>query len=209
MTSQQWQDRPIREFLDKMGDNSPAPGGGAAAGLTGAQACALAEMVCSLTISNEKYKDIAAEAAEWKELCRNGRSIMLDLMDEDAKNFLFFMEALRLPKETESEKESRKIVVQTALKKAIEAPYQMADTMNDLLELFTTILIKGNRSALTDIIIALQLAQASMRASFLNIQINLKSITDDFYKSDIEGALKEWEEGIAHVDALLTYQVKI
>ena len=64
--------------------------------------------------------------------------------------------------------------------------------MNDLLELFTTILIKGNRNAITDAVIALQLAQASMRASFLNIQINLKSITDDFYKADIEGALKEW-----------------
>ena len=85
----------------------------------------------------------------------------------------------------------------------------MADTMNDLLELFTTILIKGNRNAITDAVIALQLAQASMRASFLNIQINLKSITDDFYKADIEGALKEWEKGITHVDAILTYQVKI
>lgn len=209
MTSQQWKDRPIHEFLDKMGDGSPAPGGGAAAGLTGAQACALAEMVCSLTLSNKKYKDVASEAAEWKELCRSGQAIMLDLIDEDARNFLFLMEAIRLPKETDSEKESRKIVVQTALKKAIEAPYQMADTMNDLLELFTTILIKGNRNAITDAVIALQLAQASMRASFLNIQINLKSITDDFYKADIEGALKEWEKGITHVDAILTYQVKI
>ena len=35
----------IDQFLDDLGSKKAAPGGGAAAGLVGAQACALAEMV--------------------------------------------------------------------------------------------------------------------------------------------------------------------
>ena len=45
----------IDQFLDDLGSKKAAPGGGAAAGLVGAQACALAEMVCHLTESNKNY----------------------------------------------------------------------------------------------------------------------------------------------------------
>lgn len=43
----------IDQFLDDLGSKKAAPGGGAAAGLVGAQACALAEMVCHLTEANK------------------------------------------------------------------------------------------------------------------------------------------------------------
>ena len=46
MDQKPFRQRTIDEFLDDLGSSAPAPGGGAAAGLLGAQACALAEMVC-------------------------------------------------------------------------------------------------------------------------------------------------------------------
>lgn len=47
----------IDQFLDDLGSKKAAPGGGAAAGLVGAQACALAEMVCHLTEANKNYAE--------------------------------------------------------------------------------------------------------------------------------------------------------
>ena len=94
-----WHSETIDSYLEALGSGAPTPGGGAAAGLTGAQACALAEMAASLTMSNQKYAALHEEAAHWKDLCRTGRSILLSLMDEDAKNFTALMEAVRLPKE--------------------------------------------------------------------------------------------------------------
>ena len=81
----------IDQFLDDLGSKKAAPGGGAAAGLVGAQACALAEMVCHLTESNKNYAEFHEKAAEYAAVFQMARSIFLDLMDEDAKSFLELM----------------------------------------------------------------------------------------------------------------------
>lgn len=204
-----WHSETIDSYLEALGSGAPTPGGGAAAGLTGAQACALAEMAASLTMSNQKYAALHEDAAHWKDLCRTGRSILLSLMDEDAKNFTALMEAVRLPKDKDGKNEAREIVIQSALKKAIEAPAQMAGTLADLLPLFTLIMTKGNQNAVTDSIIAVETAQAALRACFLNIRINLKYIHDEFYTSDMEESIKQWTFAIDQADALLTYQVRL
>ena len=114
----------IDQFLDDLGSKKAAPGGGAAAGLVGAQACALAEMVCHLTEANKNYAEFHEKAAEYAAVFQMARSIFLDLMDEDAKSFLELMNTLRairpLPLEERQEKQLE------AFKKAIEVPQQMA-----------------------------------------------------------------------------------
>ena len=95
MEKKAFHERTIDEFLDDLGSGSPAPGGGAAAGLLGAQACALAEMVCHLTESNKNYAEFHEKAKEYASLFNMARSIFLDLMDEDAANFLDLMKTLR------------------------------------------------------------------------------------------------------------------
>ena len=119
MEKKAFHERTIDEFLDDLGSGSPAPGGGAAAGLLGAQACALAEMVCHLTESNKNYAEFHEKAKEYASLFNMARSIFLDLMDEDAANFLDLMKTLRsirsLPLEKRQEEQLK------AFKKAIEA----------------------------------------------------------------------------------------
>ena len=91
MDQKPFRQRTIDEFLDDLGSSAPAPGGGAAAGLLGAQACALAEMVCHLTAANKNYADFHDKANEYLSVFNMARSIFLDLMDEDAANFLELM----------------------------------------------------------------------------------------------------------------------
>ena len=137
MEKKAFHERTIDEFLDDLGSGSPAPGGGAAAGLLGAQACALAEMVCHLTESNKNYAEFHEKAKEYASLFNMARSIFLDLMDEDAANFLDLMKSLRsirsLPLEKRQEEQLK------AFKKAIAVPQQMAQTMSELLPSFTTL----------------------------------------------------------------------
>ena len=83
MDQKPFRQRTIDEFLDDLGSSAPAPGGGAAAGLLGAQACALAEMVCHLTAANKNYADFHDKANEYLSVFNMARSIFLDLMDED------------------------------------------------------------------------------------------------------------------------------
>lgn len=207
MEKKAFRERTIDEFLDDLGSRSPAPGGGAAAGLLGAQACALAEMVCHLTESNKNYAQFHEKAKEYASVFNMARSIFLDLMDEDAANFIELMETLRsirnLPMEERQQKQLE------AFKKAISVPRQMAQTMSDLLPSFTNLLLKGNQNALSDSIMAAQGAIACIHASIINVKINMKYIDDEFYEHEMKDTITAWENAVSAIDAVLTYQVDL
>ena len=207
MEKKAFHERTIDEFLDDLGSGSPAPGGGAAAGLLGAQACALAEMVCHLTESNKNYAEFHEKAKEYASLFNMARSIFLDLMDEDAANFLDLMKTLRsirsLPLEKRQEEQLK------AFKKAIAVPQQMAQTMSELLPSFTNLLLKGNQNALSDSIMAAQSAIACIQASIINVIINMKYIDDEFYEHEMKDTITSWENAVSAIDAVLTYQVDL
>ena len=207
METNAFRPRTLDAFLDDLGSSSPAPGGGAAAGLIGAQACALAEMVCHLTASNKNYAEFHEKATEYTAVFQMARSIFLDLMDEDAASFLELMKTLRtirtLPLAERQEKQL------DAFKKAIAVPQQMAQTMVDLLPSFTNLLLKGNKNAISDAIMAAQFAMACIRASVLNIRINMKYIDDEFYEHEMNDTITNWENAISAIDAVLTYQVDL
>ncbi len=197
-------------FLTALGSTSPAPGGGAAAGLLAAQACALAEKVCALTATNKKYEGIREEAEAWKGIFQEARSIMLDLMDEDAAHFEALMAAYRAPKpEDEAGQSARTEAIQAALQKSAESPAQIAQTMADMMPLFTKVLEKGNTNLITDSIIAAQCAMAAVHAAILNVRINLKSIKNEFYVREMEDTIRSWEDACSAIDAVLTYQVTL
>lgn len=200
----------IDGFLDALGSTAPAPGGGAAAGLLGAQACALAEKVCALTLTNKKYAAIHEQVAAWQPIFREARSIMLDLMDEDAAHFEALMAAYRQPKPAdEAGQAARTEAIQQALEKSAQAPAQIAQTMADMMPLFTKVLQQGNANLITDSIIAAQCAMAAVHAAILNVRINLKSIKNEFYVREMEDTIRTWEDACSAIDAVLTYQVTL
>lgn len=199
----------IDTFLNELASGSPTPGGGAAAGLLGAQACALAEMACQLTISNQDYASVHEKAKVWLGVFTEARSIMLELMDEDAANFQAFMDLLHQPKPADPKDTSREDALQAALQKSAEAPMQIGQTLSDMLPVFTSLLKEGNENLMTDSIIAAQCAISAIRASILNVRINLKFIKNEFYTRETEDTMKQWEDAISAIDAVLTYQVEL
>lgn len=158
-------------------------------------------------MQNKNYAEFKEQAAEYTNLFAMARSIFLDLMDEDAKSFDTLMATLRtirpLPPEEKREKQL------DAFKKAIEVPQQMAQTMVDLLPAFTNLLLKGNKNAQSDSIMAAQLAIACIRASVLTVKINLKYIDDELYEHEMKTTMDSWENAISAIDAVLTYQVSL
>jgi len=77
----------VEAYIDQLGSNAPAPGGGSASALCGAQGAALVTMVAELTVGKAKY-------AEFEELCRRaieeGSKLRKDLVadiDKDTQAF--------------------------------------------------------------------------------------------------------------------------
>jgi len=195
----------LKDFIDELSSDSPAPGGGSVAALAGALSSALSSMVCNLTIGKEKYKDVEYDMEKILDRVEDIRERFMELIDRDTEAFNRVMEAFKLPKNTEEEKKIRKEKIQDALKGAALVPLETARMCAEMIELCKEIAEKGNKNSITDVGVAAIMAKAGLESAILNVKINLKSINDenfiesllyeiDILKNNIEEVMKDVEE---------------
>ena len=195
----------LKDFIEELSSDSPAPGGGSVAALAGALSSALSSMVCNLTIGKEKYKDVEYDMEKILDRVENIRGRFMELIDRDTEAFNRVMDAFKLPKNTEEEKKVRKEKIQEALKEAALVPLETARLCAEMIELCREIAEKGNKNSITDVGVSAIMAKAGLESAILNVKINLKSINDekfiesllyeiDVLKSNIEEVMKDVEE---------------
>lgn len=171
----------LDEFLEDLASSKPAPGGGSAAAVAGALGAALSSMVANLTLGKEKYKEVEGAFEGILEKAETLRNEFLKAITEDIEAYNRVMDAYGLPKETEEEKEQRRETLQSALKGATEPPFKMAQLADEVLELSKECAQSGNTHAVTDAGASAILAEATVRTSLLNVDINLSSIADSSF----------------------------
>jgi len=169
----------VSEFIEELSSDSPAPGGGSVAALSGALSAALSSMVCNLTIGKEKYKDVEYDMENILERLQNIKKRLLEIIDEDTEAFNQVMDAFKLPKNTEEEKKVRKEKIQEALKKAALVPLETARLCAEIIEISKEVAEKGNKNSITDAGVSMIMADAGLKSAILNVKINLKSIEDE------------------------------
>ncbi len=157
----------IEKFLEDLASKSPIPGGGAAAGLSGAIAAALIEMVCNLTIGKAGYNAEQLEIKRIKVKATKIKKELLKLTDEDVNAFSRVMLAYR-------EKDRKKI--RTALKNAADVPAKVAKLGEEIISLAKRVIVIGNKNAISDTKSAFYLAKASRAAALENVKINLRAL---------------------------------
>lgn len=178
-------DKKISEFLTELKSDSPAPGGGSAAALAGAVGAALAIMVGNLTINNDKY---ISSHTEVNNLIGQLEIKLTDLekyIDEDTKAFNQVMQAYKLPKNTDEEKNLRSQAIQQALQFASQLPLQVAKICLEILERSIQMLEIGNVNAASDAAVAGRMAHAAMWSALYNVKINLSAIKDQNFVVDM------------------------
>lgn len=183
-------DMTVKEFLAAVKADSPAPGGGSAAALTGAVGAALAVMVGSLTIGNAKYQDVQDEVKEIQPLLNDRLAQLERYIDEDTEAFNQVMAGYRLPKGTEEEKTARSQAIQQALKQAAALPMTVATLCQEVLELSKQMLEIGNSNAASDAAVAGRMAHAAMWAAIYNVRINLEAIKDQSFIAEMKQQIK-------------------
>ena len=171
-------EKTITEFTRLLASGAPAPGGGSAAALMGAIGVSLTAMVAALTISNSKYAVHHAQMELLMQEAENLRIELLELMDSDTGAFNQVTAAFALPKDSEQEKLARKDAIQAALRACTETPYQIMDASLQALRLTESALEGYNTNAASDLGVAALGLGAAMRGAWLNILINVGSITD-------------------------------
>ncbi|MGQ9558841.1 MAG: cyclodeaminase/cyclohydrolase family protein [Desulfurispora sp.] len=170
-------DMTVREFLQEVASDSPAPGGGSVAALAGALGAALAGMVAGLSTgkaaagAGSQMQQLQAQAARLQEALARA-------VEEDTLAFQRVMQAYRLPRGTVEEKAARSAAIQQALQGAAEHPLQVAGQCIEVLRLCREAALAGNQNALSDAAVGALLAHSGLVGALYNVAINLASIKD-------------------------------
>jgi formiminotetrahydrofolate cyclodeaminase len=187
-------DMTVKEFLRELASDSPAPGGGSVAALGAALGAALVSMVSNLTIGKKKYKDVEEEMETLKRESNELLDRLLNLLELDKNAFLIFMDAYKLSKDTEKEKELRDAEIQKGAKGAAEVPMEIAKGSYKVMELAKIAAQKGNSNAITDAGVAALLGEAMIQAAILNVKINLLTIKDNGFVVKMSESCRELEQ---------------
>ncbi|MCK4232323.1 glutamate formimidoyltransferase [candidate division WOR-3 bacterium] len=168
----------VRDYFDELSTDSPAPGGGSAAAVSGAQAAALISMVANLTHGKKGYEDAWDEmekvAVEIQEL----KDELKKTIDRDTNAFNALMDASRLPKKTEEEQAQRAKALEETTLNAIEVPLSVIRNMVKVMDLARVAAHKGNRNSISDVSTAAAQARAAAEGARDNVMINVPGLTD-------------------------------
>ena len=190
----------LSEFLDAVAAKSPAPGGGAVAGVAGALAAAMGEMVLAYSVNrkNQSADDNTELQHILTEMTR-ARALLLTLMQEDQAAFETMQQVKKLPESDPSRAEKLPVVVYAC----IRIPQTMAAVALSLLELTGQATAKCNYYLLSDLAVAADLSMATLRCALHNVRINLPELADAQDRDRIQGEMdKLLKRGIALIQQI-------
>ena len=168
----------INDYIDLLASDAPAPGGGSASALCGAQGAGLCAMVAALTLGKKKYEEHQELCRDVYEQARTLSERMCALIDEDTEAFNRVSAAFKLPKDTDEDKAARKTAIAEATLGATMVPLDTLYRAHDGLELAKMLIGKSNTNCASDIGVAALTLVSCARGAWLNILINLGGISD-------------------------------
>ena len=181
-------DMTLRDYSDVLASSEPAPGGGSTAALSGVLGAALTMMVVNLSVGKKNYESLNEKIkAKFMEEAENVKALQKELsglVDEDTKAFNKFMEAVKLPKDTEEQNQLRAEKMQEASLYALQVPLKTAECCFRLLENQGNIARYGNRNAVSDVGVGALLTLSGLEGAILNVNINLPGIEDEAVRSE-------------------------
>lgn len=168
----------LKNYLEELSSNSPTPGGGNVAALSGSLACNLGIMVCNLTIGKKKYLEVEEEMKAIKSKLEELNNCFLELADKDNNAFDQVIAAFKLPKETDEQKKLRSEKIEEATFAAAVVPSEVIENCKKVIPHLETISIKGNQNSVSDAGVGLSLLSTAAEGALLNVIINCTSLTN-------------------------------
>lgn len=198
----------VEDWLTDLASELPAPGGGAAAGVSAAMAAALVSMVCNLTIGKPKFAEHEAVMREALAEAEGLRLEALQLAEDDAEAFSGVIAAYKLPKSSDEEKAARTAAIQAGLVDAAAVPLAVAKVSAEVIRLSGRILEGSNPNVLSDVAVAASAAKSALESAALNVDINVVAIKDPAERERLASTLNEALQSKVQAEAIMQIVAK-
>ena len=171
-------DMTVSDYLNDLASDSPAPGGGSAAALCGAQGAGLAAMVASFTIGRKKFAEFEENAIA----VRDAELFLVDRLkaqiDKDTEAFNLVAAAFKMPKATDEEKAARSAAIQAGTLVSTQVPFETMVLALEALKTAEKLLSGFNDGAASDLGVAAWNLLTCVKGAWLNVCINIGSLKD-------------------------------
>lgn len=192
-------DMQVTGYLDILASDAPAPGGGSAAALCGAQGIGLVAMVAGQTAMKKAYE------ADWPlchEIADEGKKLFEALtaqVDKDTDAYNIIAAAFKMPKDTDEEKAVRRQEIARGTLISTEVPFETLKLAVRALELAERLLGHYNTNCASDLGVGGLNLHTCVHGAWMNVLINLSGIKDEEKKSYYE---TEGKKLVARADEL-------
>ena len=173
---------------DALSSTDATPGGGSAAGISGAMGCGLGMMAVGISLRAKKLDPAKKPQLERADALLSAfKQRFQELTGEDAAAFDTFMAAMSLPKDDPS----RPARMQQALIHAAEIPLQTAQAAGEAYALAESTASVCSPHVASDMNCAMHLLRAAAQCAAENVRINLGGIKDAGVAADLEKRLAQ------------------
>jgi glutamate formiminotransferase/formiminotetrahydrofolate cyclodeaminase len=175
----------IEPFIEQLAAPTATPGGGSASAAAGAMAAGLAVMVASMSRGKKAYLQYESRLSEAIARLTSLREELKAAIDADAESYNSVMKAYKAARETDAN--SSEAFIEAALKEATAVPLMVAEKSHTISQLASAVAPITNPNMKSDLTTALALAQAAITGALANVEINLASIKDLAFASQVRG----------------------
>jgi glutamate formiminotransferase / formiminotetrahydrofolate cyclodeaminase len=176
----------VEPFVEQLAAPTATPGGGSAAAAAGAMAAGLAHMVAAMSRGKKAYlayeSELSAAIAQLAQL----REDLKAAVDADADSYNAVMKAYRQAKESAD----GDAIVNAALKEATTVPFGVAEKARAVEALTKKLGPITNPNMKSDLTTATALAEAAIEGALANVEINLESMKDEAFVSEMRQRAK-------------------
>lgn len=174
----------LKDFADLTGSEFPAPGGGSISAYMGALGAALGTMVANLSSHKRGWDKRWEEFSDWADKGAAYYKALVNIVDEDTNAFNKIMEAFRLPKKTDEEKDARHKAIQEATKNAINVPFKIMELAYGSMVVMKAMADIGLQASISDAGVGALAAKAAVHGAFMNVKINMADLEDKEFAAE-------------------------